>query len=129
MKKALKLVSVLVIGLMAGLPGLEGLVCAPAYCMQDTACPMGMPGMSADCSMPGQMAMIDCCQSGCRHASPSTALQSARPIELKVWNVETGVASVLAVPASTNLVAALLPRAIISAASPPRFILFQVFRI
>ena len=129
MRRRVQFVAVLVIALLALQPILAGVPCA--FGMSETCaagCPMAMNGMGPDCPMTGRMTTADCPSDCCTHTLPQAAMFPATPGRVK-----------LAVPAHSAVLPEIVftpgqapaPQAQIEAriASPPRYILNQVFRI
>jgi hypothetical protein len=128
MKTALQFVCVAVIGLLAVVPGLEGLLCASAMGFADSNCPMSMRGMSADCPMAEQVSATDCSENCRAHATPATVLQWSRPEKPKRLSLEGGVVAGISV-AKTSPERTVHGRSSATAPSPPRYILLRVIRI
>lgn len=124
-----KIVSVVVVGLLAVAPVLAGLPCAASV---HPACaaegPMAMSGMGADCPMAGQMAAGGCPQDCCASAIAQAVTLVAAPERLRLVAAASPpvVAAEVAVHGRAPTVFAETEA---RASSPPPYLLNRVFRI
>jgi hypothetical protein len=133
MKQLIQFVSVSVIALLAVQPAHAGVPCvlgAPVACVP--GCPMVMSGMAPDCPMNGpatsQMTAADCPQNCCAHALPPAVIPLAASGKLKPAAPALFHLLQAALPVSGSALALGAPTDA-QFASPPRYILNQVFRI
>jgi hypothetical protein len=129
MKRLLQIVSVLVIALLAAQPALAGLTCnmeAPGSMACAPVCAMATNQMGMDCQMPQQVAGAGCMEDCCQHGLPQAVAQFATGAKPKAPQLLPTTLP-MAPPAET--VFAVTPPGGIIAATPPRYILFRVFRI
>jgi hypothetical protein len=129
MKRRIQLAAILLIGLLVVQPALAALPCiqgAPAACVP--GCPMTMSGMGSDCHMTGQTATGNCPQSCCSRSLPQAFAFVATPKELNLSALASPVA-VSFVEAAADLRFTVRLPIDARAASPPAYLLNQVFRI
>jgi len=129
MSKRLQIVALVVAAVFGLQPALAALSCpmnAVAPCAP--ACGMDMSQMGMDCPMPHQAAgtgcVRDCCQSGVPPAVAHVSSGSKPRTIRTLFSIAAGD-KLLAESAAH----APVPAESLAAASPPRHILFQVFRI
>jgi hypothetical protein len=129
MKRRIQFAAVLVIGLLAVQPALAVLPCvqgAPVACLP--GCPMTMSGMGSDCQMTGKTSTGNCPQNCCSQALPRVLAPLAAPKQLHFSVLASPSALSFALPAAELSLA--VPAPIDArAASPPQYLLNQVFRI
>ena len=141
MKRIFQFVAVAVVALLAAQPALAGLPCASGVatsngCAPDCSmamsqmqmAPMSSNQMAPDCGMSPQISSNGCAQNCCID-------RIAQGIAQPASGQKSTVAGTLQfIPAAQSLlteapVFALFPRTNSSSTAPPRYILFQVFRI
>jgi hypothetical protein len=130
MKKLLQLVAVLAIALLTAGPALAGLTCSMGTASALPCaphCPMAMHHMGMDCQMP-QASRMGCMQECCRFGWPQAVVRSAHGVKPKAAVSAIFVAVPFAATGATAAAAAPPPGDLV-ASSPPRHILFRVFRI
>jgi hypothetical protein len=128
MKRRIQFAAVLLIGLLAVQPALAALPCVqgtPAACV--SGCPM-MSSMGTDCHMNGMTAAGNCPKSCCSRSLPQAFAFVATPIEHHLSALTAPSALVFASSAAEVRVTVRLPIDV-RAASPPTYLLNQVFRI
>ena len=125
MKKLLQCVSILAMGLLIAPASLAALLCASVG--QSMACPMAASEMGPDCPMAGAASASNCPENCCSQPSLLKVLAWAHPVRPKLRNLPTAIMPPAI--AAAKPVQALARPINPSASSPPRFILFQVFRI
>jgi hypothetical protein len=125
MKKFLQFVAVMVVAVLATQPALAGLTCTMVAASVPCAprCPMVV-----DCPMAHHGASADCLQDCCRYPLPQAISRSSRQAKPKADRAPMFML-VPAIPQSTHPAFAAPPPGDLAAASPPRNILLQVFRI
>jgi len=136
MKRVLQFVALFVAVLLAAQPALAGLPCGPetsanGACAPDCAMAMTTAPMSQiapDCGMSPQISSNGCEQSCCAGNSLQSASQPATGAKSKADRVLHFVAVPDNDANATSAFAALSSADPVSSA-PPRYILFQVFRI
>lgn len=125
MKRFFQFVSILAIGLLMGPAGFEAVLCGSVG--QSTPCPMAIHDMGPDCPMAGPTASLNFPQNCCAQRCLPQVLPWARPVKPKVAILQTAIMPLVLLVASPVRVLAKPIDA--SASSPPRFILYRVFRI
>jgi hypothetical protein len=129
MKIFLKIVAVAVIGLLAGFPAMARVMCAEGMTAKVPCKPhchraMGAKGMG--CSMPFQAGSLGCDENCCQNGMQQGVFQAdAKPKAVKA----VLVAILPPAAVSEGRVFASLPEDGKADTGPPRYILFQVFRI
>lgn len=129
MKSLVQFVAVLAIALLAVQPAVAGLPCEDAArttCAP--GCPMSMNGMGLDCPMASRMAAGACSENCCGHALPQVTapLAVAEGIKLAASAAPSMLPGSISI---TELVIARWTPIEARFTSPPRHILYQVFRI
>jgi hypothetical protein len=105
-------------------------VSAAAACgmASPVSCPMGMSQMSPDCLMAQQIAEAGSIADCCNHAMPRTAAAAVAPEKRRAAIIIGLILPSVSLPETMAATAAIeLPVAVSS--SPPRYILYNVFRI
>jgi hypothetical protein len=129
MKRRIQFAAILLVGLLAVQPALTALPCVqgtPAACVP--GCPMTMSGMGSDCHMTDQTAVGGCPQNCCSQSLPKTFVPLAAPKEFHLSAIASQAALSFALPAAELRFTVQLPIDA-RAASPPPYLLNQVFRI
>jgi hypothetical protein len=130
MKKFLQLVAVLAIAVLTTQPALAGLTCGMGTTSSLPCaphCPMAMRSMGMNCQMP-RASRSGCMQECCRFGWPQAVVRSAAGARPKAALAPSFLAVPAAASANITVSSAPLPGDL-AAASPPRHILFRVFRI
>jgi hypothetical protein len=141
MKRLIQFVAVAVVVLLVAQPALAGLPCASGVaagngCAPDCGMAMGQMSsaqmsssqMSADCGMSPQISSDGCAQNCCIDRISQGIAQPAAGAKSAAGKTMQFVPAAEA-PASAAPVFAHSPRTSFSSTAPPRYILFQVFRI
>ena len=142
MRRILQIVAFIAVALLAAQPALAGMRCdmgmsachSCAHCchhaMESMASMDGMAadGMGAECSMPAQAIGVACAPTCCDQATPAGLIQIVAGEKSKADK-----ATVVALLPQQSVLAALqfaeTPPGVLASNPPPRYILFQVFRI
>jgi hypothetical protein len=131
MKRFLQIVAVLAITLLSVQPAIAGLTCdlgAPAGLTCAPHCPMAGSHVSKDCQKPLHASRTGCQQESCRFGWPQAVVRSTQIAKTKAIAAPFFLALPTAAPAKASASTA-PPPSDLAAASPPRHILFRVFRI
>jgi hypothetical protein len=127
MKRSFQIFAVLLIALLVAGPALAE-ACTLSDMSMGALCPMGMAGMGVDCPMLHRVAGPDCSQDCCNRPAPQAIVIPGFPVKPKFQTVTQHLA-LLATPPATETASTLERAPLRVAASPPRYILFRVFRI
>jgi hypothetical protein len=130
MKKYLQLVAVLAIALLTAEPALAGLTCSMGTASALPCaphCPMAKHRMGMNCQMP-RASRMGCMQECCRFGWPEATVKSAQGNKPKAAVSAISIANRVATEGPITAYAAPSPSDLV-ASSPPRHILFRVFRI
>jgi len=131
MKKFFQLVAVVAIALLTSQPAIAGLTCGlvpPANLPCAPHCPMSMSHTGSKCEVPLQASRSGCQQESCRFGWPQAVVRSVAGARHKAILTPLFLASPAAAPANI-MVSSAPPPGDLAEASPPRHILFRVFRI
>lgn len=139
MKKLFQIVALAVVALLAVQPALAGLPCATGVaaangCAPDCGMAMSqmspapMPQMSADCGMQPQISGNDCARNCCGDRVSQSFAQPVSGEKASVGGTMDFVPAAQTIAVATPVFAHAL-RAEYESTAPPRYILFQVFRV
>lgn len=128
MKRALPIVGILLVLLLAAGPASAAISCAMSNSAMGPSCPMGIAGMDADCPMSHALAAADCSQDCCNRAAPIALVQNGIPVKPKLLATSLQLATI-AIPIEAERNSRPEAPAFFAANSPPRYILLRVFRI
>jgi hypothetical protein len=131
MKKFFQFVAVVAIALLTSQPAIAGLTCGlvpPANLPCAPHCPMSMSHTGLKCQVPLQASRMGCQQESCRFGWPQAVVRSAAGAKPKAIVSPLFLALPAVAPTGITTSAAPLQGDLV-AASPPRHILFRVFRI
>jgi hypothetical protein len=119
----------LAIAFFAAQPVLAAIACAPAQPAAGVPeCPMAMDGMGADCPMAGLASANECSPNCCTRVFPQALAPFVTSEKLRLALSIAFIALPVA-PATAKASAASFTRIETRSASPPLYILNQVFRI
>jgi hypothetical protein len=131
MKKVFQLVGVALVAVLTAQPAIAGLTCritVPSRMACTPAMDMTMAQMGMSCPMHRHGAGSGCLQECCRNGWPPAVVRSAGKAKPRMGDTRLLLADVYpALGRATGF--AIPPAEEIGAASPPRYILLQVFRI
>jgi len=128
MKRIVQLAAVVVVTLLAGLPTAEALTCPLRANAAASGCSMSMGTMSTDCPFAQGMAANECLRDCCNCGLPKLL----GPIAVRV-NQKQGLpvqfVALVALSADSQSAGATRPDEPVLSSSPPRYLLYRVFRI
>jgi hypothetical protein len=130
MKRLFQFVAILVVAFLAAQPAQALIACAFDPSPIASACPMEMSGMNAmgaGCPMSRDMETSGCAQECCTHPAAASATAIAAPVKPRL-NLPQHLEQQLAIP-TAQPVDSDSPLAAPAFRSPPRYILYQTFRI
>jgi hypothetical protein len=127
MKKLLHPVTAIVIALLTIVPGLEAWWCSSVIAQSAAVCPMAVPVMASACPLTHPIAALDCPMDCCRHRAPDHVTQWAAPVKPRQPGLRIEFVPAVT-PRTARPSTGLDQPGAASASSPPRFILFRVFR-
>lgn len=128
MKRAFQIAAAILMLVLPVRPALADATCRMGMATSQAACPMGMDEMGPDCPMAQHMAQDACAQDCCNHALPQTAVipgTSAKP------RSSAAAPTMTCASGSPEAQAPFAPSStpIAAGSSPPRYILYRIFRI